>query len=589
MSAPLTRRSWLRTAAAASLAGLASAQQDTRPNVVLVMTDDQGYGDLTSHGNPYLRTPNMDGFARQGVEFTRFYVSPVCAPTRASLMTGRYNLRAGVHGVTHGRETMRSGEVTVAECLRSAGYRTALVGKWHLGEHFPYVPHGRGFHEFFGFRTGHWTNYFDTPLERNAQATETRGFITDVLTDEAISFLERNRSNPFFLYVAYNAPHSPYQAPQKYYDRFKNTDLSEETKTVYAMVENLDDNFGRLLESLDRLNLAANTIVIFLTDNGPNGQRFNAGLRGTKGSVYEGGVRVPFFVRWPGRIPENRKVDRIAAHIDLMPTLLDLCRAPRPEGPPLDGRSLRPLLLGSAEAANWPDRMIFTHRDGNQSALYPGAVRTQRFNLVNGRELYEIPNDLGETRNVADKYPEKARELRAAYEAWYDEVARQCGFARLPIPIGYDEENPVVLPATQSYFDGNLKFRHDNGFAHDWIANWTNPGDSVWWELDVVGAGLYRVSLLYLCPEPDLGARLTVSAGAAKLEAAVATATSMEPKPNQNRVPVPRYVDMSWATLPFGELRLPKGRIRLNVRALSKPGSMVMELKEAHLFRVKSL
>ena len=253
----LSRREWCAATAAGALTPRAARPAARRPNVVLVMTDDQGYGDLSCHGNPHLRTPNIDAFAKQSVEFNRFYVSPVCAPTRSSLLTGRYNLRCGVYGVTTGFETMRTEEVTLAEALRGAGYRTALFGKWHLGEHYPYVPHAQGFDEFVGFRTGHWLNYFDPPLERNGKPIRGRGFITDVFTDEATAFMERNRERPFFLYLAYNAPHSPFQVPDRYYERFRNNkELAPETAVVYGMVENLDENIGRLLRRVDELELA---------------------------------------------------------------------------------------------------------------------------------------------------------------------------------------------------------------------------------------------------------------------------------------------------------------------------------------------
>lgn len=556
------------------------------PNVVLILTDDQGYGDLGIHGNPYLKTPNLDKLAGQGVELTRFYVSPVCAPTRSALLTGRYNLRCGVYGVTEGRETMRTEETTIAEALRGAGYRTGLFGKWHLGEHYPYVPHAQGFDEFVGFRTGHWINYFDTMLERNGKPLQTKGYITDFFTDESIRFMERNQDRPFFLYAAYNAPHAPFQVPESYLAPYKSMSIPEQVAAVYAMVANLDENVGRLLAALKRLRLAQNTIVVFLTDNGPNGQRYNAGLRAAKGSVYEGGVRVPFFIRWPGRFQAGRRVDTIAAHIDLYPTLLEMCGVPMPKGLPIDGRSILPLLEGKAQ--NWPDRMLFTHREGkdNPSSTYPGAVRTERFNLVNGKELYEIPADPGEQNNLAVKYPEKVKELRAAYEAWYEVAGRECGFLRKPIPVGYAEENPVSLPAPQSYFHGDLKFFAGSGFAHDWITNWRKVDDWVHWDVDVVHAGRYEVTLSYLCPKEDLGSRIAVSVGEARVEAAITEPTSMTPKPARDVIPRSETREMYWGSLPLGTLTLPAGKSQLAVRALTRAGGAVMDLKSVSLRRL---
>lgn len=384
------RRSFLKTtlAGATLYASGASATPEKSPNVILILTDDQGYGDVSCNGNPYLTTPNMDRIAAEGAQFHRFYVSPLCSPTRASLLTGRYHIRCGTHWVTSGRETLRLDETTVAKALRPAGYRTALFGKWHLGENYPYVPSSHGFDEFVGFREGNCLTYFDGIFERDGRPQLTQGYITDYLTDEAISFLEHNQNQPFFLYLPYNAPHTPYQVPEEYYYKYKSMKLSPETAGVYAMIERIDENLGRLLTALDNLRLAENTVVIFLGDNGLNGTRFNAGLRGAKGSVYEGGIRVPFFVRWPGKIPAGQRVAQMASHINVYPTILDLCGVTPPRALPIDGLSLRPLLEGTA--AKWPDRLIYTFnwRPNHPTAMYPGSVRSQRYSLIDGHQLF---------------------------------------------------------------------------------------------------------------------------------------------------------------------------------------------------------
>jgi len=374
--------------------------------------------------------------------------------------------------------------------------------------------------------------------------------------------------------------------PECYFSLYKDKDLPRETAAVYAMVANLDENVGRLLARLEELRLSQDTVVLFLTDNGPNGRRYNAGLRASKGSVYEGGVRAPLFARWPGRFPPGRRVDTIAAHIDIYPTMLELCGVRAPQALPLDGISIAPLLAG--EPRRWPERMLFTHREGKEkpSALYPGAVRTQRFNLVNGEELYDMDKDPGERNNVAAAYPEKVRELRAAYEAWYREAAAQCGFTRRPIPVGYPEENPVVLPAPQCYFRGALKFFGGAGYAHDWITNWANTDDSVYWDIAVVRAGSYEVSLSYLCAKEDLGSKLAVTAGEATVEDTIRQPTSMAPRPNRDLIPRTETPEMHWGTLVLGSLRLPQGRQQLTVKALSKPGRAVMDLKSVSLRRL---
>ena len=264
---------------------------ESRPNVILIMTDDQGYGDLGFHGNDKIDTPVLDNLATESVRFDRFFVCPLCTPTRATLLSGRYHPRTGAMSVTRGLETMRSAEVTIAEVLRSAGYATGCFGKWHLGEHYPNHPNGQGFDEFFGMLQGHWNNYFDPKLEHNGRRVQTRGYITDVITGYALRFVERNRHRPFFCYVPYNAPHTPHQVPDRYFDKYIERGLDARAAAIYGMVENIDENIGRLLKKLDELELTKRTIGFFLSDNGPEGHegsRYNAGMRGMKGSVHEG-------------------------------------------------------------------------------------------------------------------------------------------------------------------------------------------------------------------------------------------------------------------------------------------------------------
>jgi len=565
-----------------------SAQAQPSPNVVLIMTDDQGWGDLASHGNPHIKTPRLDRLAAESVEFTRFYVSPVCAPTRASLLTGRYHLRTGAHGVTAGRETMWPGEVTLGEAFQAAGYSTALFGKWHLGEHYPYVPHGQGFDEFIGFRTGHWTEYFNPKLERNGEPIRREGYIADVLTDESISFLEQHRRDRFFLYIPYNTPHSPFQVPDRYYNLYEGLGLDARTRSAYAMVTNIDDNVGRILDKLDELELARSTIVIFLTDNGPNGDRFNGGLRGRKGDVYEGGVRVPFFIRWPEGFEGGRKIERIAAHIDVYPTLLELCGVERPEGPSIDGVSLAGLLRGEAEGLP-EDRMLFTHRERRSDpwAPYPGAVRTQRFNLINGEELYDVAAEPGEQTDVASEHPEAVERLRKAYKEWFAGVSDDRPHKRLPIPVGYPQENPVTLPAPQARLEGAVEFATGPGWAHDWIHNWTDLDSRVWWDLDVAAAGRYEAVLRYLCPEKDAGAKVKLTVAGESAEGVIREPTPMTPFDHPDRAPRIEAPEMSWGELNLGSLRLPEGRTRAVVEALTLPGEAAMELKALVLRRLE--
>jgi len=464
----------------------------TPPNVVLILTDDQGYGDIGRHGNDQVRTPHLDRLHDQSVRFEQFYVCPVCSPTRACLMTGRYNYRTGAIDTYVGRSMMHPDEVTLAEMLAGAGYRTGIFGKWHLGDNYPMRAMDQGFQESLVHRGGglcqpsDWpgNTYFDPILSRNGKDEKSSGYCTDVFTDAAIEFIKANRDRPFFAYLSTNAPHTPLQIGDDYVAPYAKMGLDEDLAKVYGMITNIDDNVGRVVAALDALGIADNTIVIFLTDNGPQGfkkkVRYNAGLRGAKGTVYEGGIRVPCFVRWPARLEAGKTIDRIAAHIDMVPTLLEACAAPVPDGVALDGRNLMPLLNG--EATEWADRTIYFqwHR-GDEPELYRDcAARDQRYKLVNGKELYDIQNDPGEQHDIAADFPDIVEEMRAGYEDWFADVSATRGYAPPRIHLGTPHENPVTLT------------RQDWRGTDSW-------GDKAlgYWEVHVARAGPYDVTLRF--------------------------------------------------------------------------------------------
>ncbi len=581
--------------------GLAQPAAARRPNIVLIMTDDQGYGDLRLHGNDKIDTPVLDRLAGQSVRFERFFVSPLCTPTRASLLSGRYYLRTGAISVTRGLETMRSDEVTIAEVLRAAGYATGCFGKWHLGEHYPNHPNGQGFDEFFGMPTGHWDNCFDPHLDHNGRMVATRGYITDVLTDAAIRFIEAHRGEPFFCYLPYKAPHTPLQVPDAYFDKYKGRGLDDRTAAIYGMVDSVDQNVGRLLAKLDELKLADHTVVFFLSDNGaegPPGSRYNAGMKGMKGSVHEGGARVPLFVRWPGKFPPGRIVPQIAAHIDLLPTIAELCGAKTSLTKPLDGRSLVPLLTGHG-AEHWPPRMIFTRMPGWRRMVsyvepvirdlqpLPGAVRTQRWRMVNlgsGWELYDMAADPGETRDVAAEHPQVVDRLSRAYKAWFADVTR-VPVERPRIEVGHVERPAVELPAPEAYFSGKIGWYNRWGFAHDWLTGWSDAADTIWWEIDVKRAGRYEVTLMVTCPPQAVGTRLRVEAGGASVEGTIEKPYDPPPVLRPTRSPKKRYIQ-SFTPLLLGRIRLGEGPTRVTVRALNKPAARVCDLQSVRLRRV---
>jgi arylsulfatase A-like enzyme len=471
-----------------------------RPNVVLVLTDDQGYGDLGVHGNEQIVTPHLDRFAREGVRFSRFYVSPVCAPTRASLMTGRNYYRTGVIHTSRGGAKMHGDEVTIAEVLRKAGYSTGIFGKWHLGDTFPLRPQDQGFAESLVHRSGGISqtpdqpdSYFNPLLWRNGEPVRPRGYCTDVFFDSALRFIEQHRDEPFFAYIPTNAPHTPLEIADKYTQPYLDKGLDETTARVYGMVQNLDENFGRLLQRLDELGLRENTLVIFLTDNGPQQLRFNGGLRGRKSQTYEGGIRVPFFAQWPLRLQGGRTIDRIAAHIDLLPTVAAACDAkPDTSDHPLDGVSLLPLLDDSTgdATANWPDRTLFfqCHRGLTPQPFQNCAVVTQRFKLVGSPgtfsredfdstaeakfELYDLLTDRREKNDLATGQPAILDQLKARYEDWFKDVRSSRNFAPGIIEVGHPQAASTHLCR---YQDGS------------WV-----DGHSTGWLVRVVRAGRYR-------------------------------------------------------------------------------------------------
>ncbi|MBC8877031.1 MAG: arylsulfatase, partial [Planctomycetes bacterium] len=397
------------------------------PNVILVLTDDQGYGDLACHGNPMIRTPNLDRLHAESVRLTDFHVSPLCTPTRAGLLTGKDPVRLGAWGTTWGRSLPSADAVTLGDVFAASGYQTGCFGKWHLGDSYPYRPRDRGFREVLihggggvGQTPDYWGNdYFDDTYFHNGTPEKFQGYCTDIWFDAAMRFIEANRSGPFFAYIPTNAPHGPFNVAEKY-SKLYSDDPNVPNAAFYGMITNIDENMGRLVEKLDALGIAENTILFFMTDNGTaagfrGGKGFNAGMRGAKGSLYEGGHRVPCFIRWPGGgLTGPRDVDRLAAHIDVLPTLVDLCGLKTPEGATFDGVSLAPLLLGQNDRL--ADREVFVQfrQSADPPEKWKGAVMTERWRLVGGRELYDVDQDPGQNRNVAADHPEVVRRLRAA-------------------------------------------------------------------------------------------------------------------------------------------------------------------------------
>jgi len=491
----MSRRTFCKTAsvgaAAASMAPSVSCwkKKPQRPNVILIITDDQGYGDFGVKGNPVLKTPNLDRLAGESLEMTNYYVSPVCAPTRACLMTGRYNYRTRVIDTFLGRAMMDPEETTLAELLQNAGYATALFGKWHLGDNYPMRPQERGFEQALMHRGGGIgqpsdpvngeNKYTDPVLWLNGREMQMTGYCTDIYFDQAMKWMAEahHQGRPFFTYLAPNAPHSPYDdVPPEWYEVYRRLDLShiqfpsighplthtvdsDRMARIYAMIANIDWNIGRLLSWLKETQLEQDTMVLFMNDNGPQGRRYVAGYKGMKTTIYEGGIRSPLFIRWPAELPPGRKIDRVVAHIDILPTILQACGIPVPHTLNVDGRSFWPLLKGESE---WPDRcLVFQSHRGDRPVLYHNyAIRIQEWKLLHASdfsadsfagapsfELYDMKNDPFELHDVAGSRPDKVEELKKAYEDWFQDVSttRPDNFEPPRIHVGTPHENPVTL------------------------------------------------------------------------------------------------------------------------------------------------
>lgn len=464
----------------------------SRPNIILVMTDDQGMGDLSCMGNEVVKTPNIDRFYEQSTRFTDYQVSPTCAPTRAAILSGQAPFKVGVTHTIYQRELMSLDTFTVAQALKSAGYATSLFGKWHLGDDVPHLPQSRGFDEvlmhgaggigqraYGDFPKNSKNTYFNSVLLHNDTVVQTKGFCTDLFMDAALSWMHRKNTEkqPFFAFVAFNAPHAPFIAPEKYTKRFLDAGYDERTAGRYGMIENIDDNFGRMMAQLEEWDILDHTLVIFTTDNGmsngggrkdgKNVEYFNAGMKGLKSSGHEGGTHVPLFFRWKGGLPEGVDIGNLTAHFDLYPTFCELAGAelPAKTKQALDGLSLLPLLKDPK--ADFPERIRFIHKarwkpgEREQSKYFHSAVRTERWRLVHNKELYDIQSDPGETKDVSAEYPEVVQQLGKEFDLWWDRM----------LPYMINEGLPKVEAA-----DFPFPKRYDAQLKERGIPDWSPSG-----------------------------------------------------------------------------------------------------------------
>ncbi|WP_299550578.1 arylsulfatase [Seonamhaeicola sp.] len=560
-----------------------------QPNIVLIVTDDQAYGDLSFTNNPIVKTPAIDLLAKEGAFAENFYVSPVCAPTRASILTGRYHQRTGVTGVTRGRENMNLDETTLADILKSQGYTTGIFGKWHNGAHYPYHPLGRGFDKFTGFTSGHWTNYFNTTIEKNGKEFKTVGYLTDVLTNEATDFISENNKEeqPFFCYIPYQTPHTPLQVPDKYFDKYKAKGIDDFNASIYGMIENIDDNVEKVIRKLDEFGIRENTIIIFMSDNGPLNFRYNAGLKGKKGGIDEGGVKVPFIINWKGKIYANTTISKPLAHIDILPTLLDLMDIEHSFENNIDGVSFNALLKGEN---NFPDRKLFTEWNSKKR------VRSNDFLLIN-EALFNLKSDPSQSINIREQFPTIFDSLNNAYNKWYTSVKPTEITKR--IPIGYNDYPNTTLPAHEANLHPSFEFRKDRkhtgiayhslyGWAHDWIDFWTKPTAYATWDIDVVETGDYEIKLKYALNKENVGVELLVEIDNQRLSISDLEPFEHGSFKNYDRIKRDQEApEADWNMVSVGKFHLSKGDKTLKIKSAKIPGKKSIELKDIIISRLK--
>ena len=483
-------------------------------------------------------------------------------------------------------------EITIAQTFKKAGYRTGAFGKWHNGSQGPYHPNSRGFDEYYGFTSGHWGNYFNPMLEHNGKIVRGKGYITDDLTDKAIAFIEENKDDRFFCYVPYNTPHSPMQVPDRFFEKVAKRPLEMHNRdpeledmphlrAALAMCENIDWNVGRILKKLDDLRLADNTIVIYFSDNGPNGWRWNGGMKGRKGSIDEGGVRVPFLIRWPAKIKPGLRVEQVAGAIDLLPTLAEFAGIPLISKKPLDGRSLQPLLFNNAK--DWKDRYLFHFAGGRaRKGKKTGSrvsVRNQRYRLDASGNLFDMVADPGQDRNIAADHSPAAKAMSSAARQFLNELKGSLGPDERPFPVGFTKSTP--LPARDGKEHGGIE-RSGRAPNCSFFRHWTSKDDKITWDVEVTETGDYEAVVYYACPKADLGSTFKLSFNGAILEGKVTKANDPPMRGAENdRTPNrggESYVK-DFKPMIIGTVHLEKGRGELALRAKKIPGSQVMEVR----------
>lgn len=562
-----------------------------KPNIIIILSDDQGWGDLGFNGNSSVATPNIDKLAKGGIILNKFFVSPVCSPTRAELLTGRHFVRGGVSSTSSGKERLDLDETTIAEIFKKAEYQTAIYGKWHNGGQAPYHPNTRGFDDFYGFCSGHWGNYFDPVLEHNGEIVKGNGFITDDLTEHGLAFIEKNKNSPFFLYLPYNTPHSPMQVPEKWWKKYENKQINQHgtnaikeeinhTRAALALSENIDWNVGRIIQKLEDKKLLENTIIIYFSDNGPNGNRWNGGMKGIKGTTDEGGVRSPMIISWKGKLPTNQKIEKITSTIDLLPTLCDLADIKFETSKPLDGKSLKPLLQNLN--IKWSDRILYHYW---QSKL---SLRNQKYRLSDTDQLFDMETDPYQLNDIAKTNIGEYIKLKEAKTQWKKEVLSELPPNDLrPFIIGHPSLKTTHLPAGEATGTNNIKSSsiHPND---SYLTNWISVEDQIYWDIEVAESADFEVEVYYACPQKDIGATFLLASKTSFLEGKITKKNDPLLKGMEHdKSPRTESYVKDFKPLKLGKIHLEKGSDRLFLKAKEIPGGQVMEFKLLSLKRVE--
>jgi len=580
------------------------ADQFRPPNIVVILADDAGWGDFSCIGNKTISTPAVDSLARDGALLEQFFVQPVCAPTRAEFLTGRYHDRSGVRGVTRGEERMAPEEQTIADVFKKAGYVTGCFGKWHNGTQWPYHPLARGFDTFYGFTEGHWGDYFNPPMQHDTTFKEGEGYITDDITTKAIRFfsdhVKRSADKPVLCYVAFNTPHSPMCVPDADWGRFaerplrqRGPDIKKEdpvfTRAALAMVENLDGNVGRILAAIDTAGVSRETVVVFFSDNGPNSLRWCGGMRGKKGSTDDGGTRSICCIRYPGQIAPGVRLPQITGAIDLLPTLAGLTGVQLNTPKQLDGIDLTAILKKNTEEKLMPKKLGLELAGRHIIASHRGrlSIRTQRFRLDDKGHLYDMVTDIGQTRDISKEHPEERQRLKTIADDWKKNILEYISQPDVErFPVGYAGAPLTELPARDGYGEGGVVH---SGRAPNcsFFTDWKNTEDSLVWDVDVLNTGTYTAKIWYTCPAKDVGSTIQLSCGESRITTSVTP--SWDPPLNTGEDRADRGSE-SYAkpfhVLSLGDIKLEAGKTQLRLTALHVPGESVADVRRIVLYPV---